>query len=136
MEDLLNVADFLRKQLEEVERKMKDLSVQEMKRCIAEKDSDAKWKDFVLKPFGVIDNIISILDDCYDSLFDMVKEYSEKDPNLVLGTLNSTTWKNFQLCVLTKLLDPKKYDESYDFEDTASGCDEIVWSVAYDILID
>jgi hypothetical protein len=136
MEDLLNVAEFLRKQLEEVERKMKDLNVQEMKRLVAEKDTDPKWKDFVLKPFGVIDNIISILDDTYDSLFDMVKEYSEKDPNLVLGHLNSTTWKNFQLCVINTLLDPKKYDESYDFEDTASGCDEVVWSAAYDILID
>ena len=139
MDDLLSVANFLRKQLADFEQKIKEtkgLTTDEIKRHMAEKDEDFMWKSFVMKPYGVVDNILKLLDDCYETFVELIQDNSNDDPTMFIGALHSTGWKKFQLRVIEQLLHPKNYDMTHDFEDTASGCDELVWNVAYDIIMD
>jgi hypothetical protein len=55
------------------------------------------------------------------------------------GAPHSDQWRNFQLRVIKQLLDdgsfgPHENNEMCDFEDTASGCDEIVQEAAFAVL--
>lgn len=141
MENLIGIADFLRKQLADVETKIqklkeqKGLTMEEIRQQIADVDKDPKWKSFVTTPYGVVDNIVTILDDCYYSFVEMIEEkHPEKNAVLILGSYMSKKWRQFEISVIKKLLDPKNYDEAYDFEDTASGCDELAWDAASDLI--
>ena len=134
MDHLEATAEFLRNQLAIVEEKIKTfhdkktMSIEEMREKVAEMNADPKWKAFVKKPFGVVDNIVSILDDCYYPFVDSIQEMKcNKKPVSIIGNPKSKEWQEFQLRVIRKLLNPKDYDEDYDFEDTANGCDEVVW---------
>jgi hypothetical protein len=145
MDHLKATAEFLRKQLAEIEEKIRTfddkppvsiekvptkivMSIEEMRDKIAEMDPDPKWKAFVETPYGVVDNIVSILDDCYYPFVDSIQEMNcDKKAVSIIGKPKSKEWQEFQLRVIRKLLDPKDYDEDYDFEDTANGCDEVAW---------
>jgi hypothetical protein len=141
MDQLVATAAFLRKQLAEVEEKIRTfqketpaadqetlMTIDEMRSEIAEMDADPKWKAFVTTRYGVVDNILTILNDCYYPFVDSIKEgYPTKKPVSILGKHNSRMWQGFQLSVIKRLLNPKDYDEDYNFEDTANGCDEVAW---------
>ena len=141
MEDLKAVAAFLRKQLADIEMKIKakadqiGFTIEEIRDQIADVDADPKWKEFVTTPYGVVDNIISILDECYDTFVESIEEkHPEKNPLLIVGAFKTKKWHQFQMAVIKRLLDPKNYDESYDFEDTACGCDELACDAGFDLI--
>jgi hypothetical protein len=139
MDHLQQTAEFLRKQLSEVELKIKTfddeniLTLTDIETLFSDMDKSKKWKIYIQG--GVIGNILSILDECYDSYVEYIEsEYPDKDPILFVGKYRSKLWTEFQILVLKKLLSPKDFDIHFDFEDTAGGCDEIAWDAGLDIL--
>jgi hypothetical protein len=156
MEQLKSTAEFLRKQLAEVEEKMRALNqpaapvavapaaaapvcetmtIEEMRAEIAKMATAKKWKSFVNKPYGVVDNVIDILDTCYDPFVDSIVEgYPGKKPQAIIGRRDSAEWQKFQLRVIKRLLHPSDFDADEDFSDTANGCDEIAWDAGVEVI--
>ena len=152
MEQLKSTAEFLRKQLAEVEEKMRALNqaaapvavapvvaetmtIDEMRAEVAKMATAKKWKSFVNKPYGVVDNIIDILDMCYDPFVDSIVEgYPGKKPCTIIGRRDSAEWQKFQLRVIKRLLHPSDFDADEDFSDTANGCDEIAWDAGVEVI--
>ncbi len=139
MEHLKLTAEFLRKQLADVEQKIqsfhdeKVMSLNEIESIIADMDKSKKWKKYI--DGGVVGNIISILDECYNCYVEFIEtDFPDKDPKLILGKFQSKLWTEFKIKVIKNLISPKEFDESYDFEDTATGCDEIAWNAGSDVL--
>jgi hypothetical protein len=142
--DFTKEVEELRKRLEGLEQKISDsqnsISIADMRARVAEMDPDPKWKAFVLQPYGVVDNIVGLLDDSHEFFLEAVTEDAEdmvlarKQALSILGKTRTKLWFEFQLSVIKKLLDPKDYDEEYNFEDTAGGCDEVAWDAGYDLL--
>jgi hypothetical protein len=132
MEHLEAVAAILRKQLDEIELKIAELNpkhhLTEMRDTAAGWYECEAWKKFVLKKYGVIDNIVYILDDCYDAFI----ENSETDALPIIGKNKTRKWRKFQLKVIKELINPSKMDD--DFEDTAGGCDEITSDKGFEII--
>jgi hypothetical protein len=126
----------LRKELAEVEAKIAELTPVPEVRINLEAEvlsmSDTKeWKDFVNT--GVVENITSILDECYDSYIECIpEEFPNVKPKDLIGKFGSNKWLSFQLKTIKKLLDPPNMDE--DFEDTAGGCDEVAWDAGLDVI--
>lgn len=95
--------------------------------------TNAKWQALVDN--DMVDNIAIILDDCYDPL---CEEYP-KAAREVLGEMGSLKWKTFLLRVIKYLKDGDSFHQEGDeslstFDDTAGGCDEIVWDAACTLL--
>ena len=61
-------------------------------------------------------------------------DFPGKDPKSILGKFQSKLWTEFQIKVIKNLINPKEFDENYDFEDTASGCDEIAWDAGSEVV--
>jgi hypothetical protein len=134
----------LESEVRELKRRLNDLEIKliEHKSCItvkhmcdrvAELDESAQWKNFV-RNSGVVDNIQSILNECYASYINYIVEELSADAQKILGTFKSKEWFEFQFCVIQKLLDPKNFDEEEDFGDTAGGCDEVAWDAGIDVI--
>ena len=138
MKHLQEVAALLRKQLNEIEAKMAEgvpktdaVTIDDLRKKVEDMYDSKKWKTFVND--GVVDNIVRILDECYDPLIDYI---NEEDPTIkvseIIGDMTSRKWQEFQLAVIKKLLNPDSMEE--DFSDTANGCDDVVWDEACDVL--
>lgn len=145
MQHLQEVATILRKQLAEIETKIAELTpkpepvvsetmtIDEMRQKVANMYKNKRWTTFVLTSYGVVDNIVNLLDDCYHPFIEFIKdEMPEKSYVSIIGTLNSKTWQKFQLKVIKQLISPKNMDDSFD--DTAGGCDEIAWDAGCDVI--
>lgn len=84
-------------------------------------------------------NVSNILESCYETLQDVeqvgevVAENAKK-----LGGVDTTEWREFVFKIIQHLFKKKAFDEedgSIDtFEDTAGGCDEVVWNTAQELL--
>jgi hypothetical protein len=116
-------------QIEEI----KNLDFFHLKEKVLQLEKSQKWERAVKN--GLVENIQKILDEnTYQCFCD---EFSKSKS--IFGEFNSVEWKMFLLNIITKL---KKNDsflqecsEEYDtFEDTAGGCDEIVWDVGCSFL--
>jgi hypothetical protein len=134
MDNLRTIARFLRKQLAEVELEIKKLegdrmSMDEMRQKVADMHPTFAWKLVVMRSHGPVDNIIEILNDCYSSFFD---EVEDGNVDAIIGKLNSWKWQEFQLKVIAKLLRPGHITD--DFDDTANGCDELVWDAGLEVI--
>lgn len=133
MDALQETANYLRKQLAEIETQIAiakppaaGMSMQEMKVIIADWNESQEWKDSILTDYGVVDNIVDILDECYYPFVDAIREdYPGTSASSVLGSFKSTEWRMFQIRVMKRLLDPLDFS---DFSDTADGCDETAWN--------
>jgi hypothetical protein len=137
MENLKAVEAALKLQLADVQNKISNLkpkpTIDEMRRTVASWHECKKWKKFVTKEYGVVDNIVNILDDSYDHYIECAEaSFPEKDPESIIGKFKSAEWREFQLKVIAKLINPSKMGD--DFEDTANGCDEIAWTVGLDVM--
>jgi len=111
------------------------LGREQIRKRVGELDSDSKWKAFVTKKYGVVDNILNILEICYEHYAEYIKEeIPSKSVLTILGKKHSQEWNEFQFCVIQKLLNPKDYNVEYDYEDTAGGCDEVVWDTGRKII--
>jgi hypothetical protein len=145
MEHLQEVATILRKQLAEIEAKIAELTpkpkpvvletmtIDEMRQKVANMYKTKAWRTFVLTSYGVVDNIVDLLDECYDHFVEYIRdEMPEKSYISIIGAHHSKTWQIFQLKVIKKLISPKNMDD--DFSDTAGGCDEITCNAGWDVI--
>lgn len=95
------------------------------------------WKKVVEE--GLIDNVSSILEECYAyfiSSDEMDAEFIAKAKNM-MGTIGSLKWKNFTLEVIKYLHSRGSFycDGQFDsFEDTAGGCDEVTQDAAIELI--
>ena len=136
------LAVFLRKQLADVEAEILLLTKNEVIKTapafdinaeVGKMSKSAKWKKYMAT--GVVDNITSILDECYAFYVDSIKtDYPDKKPSSIIGTYRSDEWVKFQFLTIKKLINPKDFEEEDDFEDTASGCDEIACDAGYEVI--
>jgi len=143
-----NIAAYHRAALEKAEAQIKQLEKpvevpltdDEMKqRVIAMEGRTAykySWKRVVTNE-GLIDNVSSILNDCYDFLCD--KEESGVTNADEMGIAGSLKWHLFTLKVIKYLKERGSFhNESTrdfdNFEDTAGGCDEVTQEAAIFLL--
>lgn len=129
----------LEKQLWELENPVetRPLSDAEMKkRAIAIENRTAMkagWKRAV--DAGMFNNVQSLVDQCHGP-------WRSKENGLVaavkkLGKVGSQPWQLFTLEIMKNLHDKGSFwrDDHFDlFDDTAGGCDEIVWDAGSEIL--
>jgi hypothetical protein len=130
---------ILEKQLWELENPVetRPLSDAEMKkRAIAIENRTAmkaEWKRAV--DAGLLDNVQSLVDQCHGP-------WRSKENGLVaavkkLGKVGSKPWQLFTLEIIKNLHDKGSFwrgDHLDLFDDTAGGCDEIVWDAGSEIL--
>jgi len=144
------IAEFLRNQLAQIEGEIQKmeavkpttdtpdqpLTIEEMRNTVAKRSKSTKWTKFVKTPYGVVDNIITILDECYWPYKDYLKTtYPDKNYVSIIGpNTHSKAWQMFQLKVINDLLDPKDFNTDYDYEDTAGGCDEVAWDAGLEVI--
>ena len=136
------LAEFLRKQLADVEAEILLLAKNEVVKLVKVFDintkvrnmsKSARWKKYM--DTGVVDNITGILDECYDPYVQCIRtDYPDKKPSSIIGTYGSDEWLMFQFLTIKKLINPKDFDEEYDFFDTAGGCDEVAWDAGYEVV--
>jgi hypothetical protein len=145
MEHLEASAAFLRKQLAEIDAKIAELKPKPEpvipKPSLLEKvvslSNNKKWKKFVGNEYGVVRNIESILEECYEFYVETIEnEFPDKNPWDVIGLVDSDKWVDFKFKTIKKLLDPENFDEEYDFEDTANGCDEVASDAGHEVLME
>jgi hypothetical protein len=138
MDNLKEVELTLKKQLADVQTKIANLkpkpTIDDMRLTVASWHECKKWKKFVSKEYGVVDNIVDILDDSYGPYVESIEEeFPEEDPESIIGKFKSAEWRKFQLKVIAKLINPSKMG---NFEDTANGCDEIAWKAGLEVIKD
>lgn len=141
MEPLQTLADYLRKELANVENKIADLKTKTEKETIRQKvmkmSSKFGWEKFVDRDYGLVDNVSSLAEESYDILVEECFP-SRKEGQKVLGKLGSELWETFLLKVFQKLIDDNAFDlengEYDDFGDTAGGCDETLWNACVSVL--
>jgi len=128
MDNLRTIATFLRKQLADIELEMKKLAdiELEMKKLEGMSMDEMRQKAAVYSP---VDNIIEILNDCYSSFLD---DDDDGKIEAIIGKMKSRKWQEFQLKVISKLLRPGHITD--DFNDTANGCDEVVWDAGLEMI--
>ena len=131
----------LRKELAEIEARIAFLE-KPVSNTMTEKDfrqrvvdmyDTKEWKEFVSKPYGVVSNIVDILDECYVPFVDCIKEdFPDKDYKSIIGKSNSLKWQEFMLAVIKDLINPSNMDD--EFDDTANGCDEVAWDAGLAVI--
>ena len=82
----------------------------------------------------IVENIQHILSSCYDCL---LSEFPTPEKTTeIIGTLESHKWQLFLLGVIAELKKDGCFGETSmeNFEDTANGCDELIWDAACRLL--
>jgi hypothetical protein len=136
------IAEYHKTQLVIAEQKMQEQTLEFKQKVIALETRNAytsKWKKAIED--DLIHNVQRILEDCYDAFLnenEMGAEFVEK-AKMKIGEINSPAWQIFTLDVLEYLCQKRTYineDGSIDnFECTAGGCDEVIWYIAEDIIL-
>jgi len=136
MDQLQEVATFLRKQLAEVEAKITSMkpvhsnlmTITEIREKIANMYENKEWKKYI--ETGIVENIIDHLDKFYEVL---LRQINEANPlvhgTLVIGSQNTRMWQEFQLKVIKRVANPSNMDTYLNF--TADFCDGFVWNAAW-----
>ena len=142
LNELKSIAEYHKKQLVIAEQKMQEQTSEFEQRVIAfetRKAYKGKWKQAIED--GLIHNVQRILEDCYDAFLneeEMGAEFVEK-AKMKIGEIDSPAWQIFTLDILECLCQKRTYineDGSIDnFEDTSGGCDEVIWYIAEDIIL-
>jgi hypothetical protein len=136
------IAEHHKTQLVIAEQKMQEYTLEFKQKVIAletRNDYKSKWKKAIED--DLIHNVQRILEDCYDAFLnenEMGAEFVEK-AKMKIGEINSPEWQIFTLDVIECLCQKQTYineDGSIDnFECTAGGCDEVIWYIAEDIIL-
>lgn len=87
---------------------------------------------------GIIENVTSILEDCHAALRSSSSNENWRHARVVVGLHNSPQWHEFVFKVFEKLIksgffEPHESDNIFTCEDTAGGCDEVIWDAACDL---
>lgn len=134
----------LEKQLWELENPVetRPLSYDEMKKRVIAFEKSAtykkKWKEAIEN--DLLDNVQRIVDDCYyawqdkDSCSEKVSKAAK-----ALGRPDSLKWQLFTLKIIERLHNQGSFWSEQDgwfdtYDDTAGGCDELVWDEGCYIL--
>lgn len=123
------------KKLQSVEVLLTEAEIKARVLAIAPKDP--LWKKAVVR--GLVNNVSNILDECYSSLLEVDLPNRTKFLERI-GTRKSLKWQLFKLDVIRRLkadgsFAPYTGEAEYDiFDDTAGGCDEVVGTVAMELL--
>lgn len=146
------IAEYHRAALEKAEAHIKELETpsapveplltkEEMRKRVLDMHKSKKlaiaWKKVVEKG-GLVENVQGILWESYDSLYDKERSNVE-NASQKMGELGSIKWQLFVLNVIQYLKEKDSFGgyregEFNNYEDTADGCDEIVWDAAIYIL--
>jgi hypothetical protein len=136
------IAEHHKTQLVIAEQKMQEYTLEFKQKVIAletRNDYKSKWKKAIED--DLIHNVQRILEDCYDAFLnenEMGAEFVEK-AKMRIGEINSPEWQIFTLDIIECLCKKGTYineDDSIDnFECTAGGCDEVIWYIAEDIIL-
>ena len=136
IEEWRNIADYhehqlalARKKLEEIDpsfqkKKYVDLET-ELLELATTKNITKKDRKLLQKHIndGLIDNINNLLLECRNV---WALDYKKKIPDI--------EWNNFVMKVLEKLFSSLYDDHLGAFDDTAGGCDEVVWEAGCEVL--
>jgi hypothetical protein len=142
MDHLESVAALLHKQLAEIDAKIEELKPKpkpvilkpSLEERVSKLSNKKNWKKFISES-GVTHNIEMILDESYTPYVDYIRDdFPGKKPSEVIGEFGSDEWDEFKFKTIQKLLDPNDFDEEYDFEDTAGGCDEVAWDAGCEVI--
>lgn len=136
------IAEHHKTQLVIAEQKMQEQTLEFKQKVIALETREpykSKWKKVIED--DLIHNVQRILEDCYDAFLneeEMGAEFVEK-AKMKIGEIDSPAWQIFTLDVIESLCKNRTYideDGSIDnFECTAGGCDEVIWYIAEDIIL-
>jgi hypothetical protein len=138
--EMKEIAAYHKEQLAIAEKKIKELLPDLKPLVIAFETRNAYkrgWKKVVDE--GLINNVSSILEECYEyfiSPVEMEDKFIGKAKNM-MGKIGSLKWQNFTLEVIKYLYKSGSFynDGEFDnFEDTAGGCDEITQDAAMDLI--
>jgi hypothetical protein len=114
---------------------------EEVIKMAATKDKNFKagWKKLVTKD-SLVENVFGILEEAYTPLRTKGNNPEGWKAARELGGRDTLKWQTFKLRVISYLYKEGSFggpDEEggfHDFEDTASGCDEIAWDAACFLL--
>ena len=132
----------LEKQLWELENPVetRPLSDAEMKKRVLAFETRTAYKSSWKKAIadGLLDNVQSLVNECHGPW----RENGRTNETVMaavkkLGKIDSLPWQLFTLQIIKNLHDKGSFwrDSNFDtYEDTASGCDEIVWDAGCEIL--
>jgi len=104
-----------------------------------DKAFNARWRKLVTKR-NMVENVFGILEDCYSNLRTKSSNPRGWKAARALGGRQTAKWQDFKIRVIDHLYTTGSFNSSSflqgleDFEDTASGCDEIVWDHACGVL--
>jgi hypothetical protein len=104
-----------------------------------DKTYKASWRKLVTKR-NMVENVFGILEDCYSNLRTKSSNPHGWKAARALGGRQTAKWKDFKIRVIDHMYTTGSFNSSSslqgleDFEDTASGCDEIVWDAACGVL--
>lgn len=136
------IAEHHKMQLVIAEQKIQEQTLEFKQKVIALETREpykSKWKKVIED--DLIHNVQKILEDCYDAFLNennMGAEFVEK-AKMKIGEIDSPAWQIFTLDILECLCQKQTYineDGSIDnFECTAGGCDEVIWYIAEDIIL-
>jgi hypothetical protein len=85
----------------------------------------------------LVDNINNLLQECHDPF---TEEYGNKAVNVIgkYGEYNTLKWNNFVFNVIESLFNKGSFivEDGYidTFDDTAGGCDEVIWDEGCTII--
>lgn len=143
MTDWKEIAEYHRKQMEIAEQKIKDniLTSSEFDKMVIGIETRSAYKPMWRRAIkdGLIQNVSSILEECYEYLLssDMDTKFIAKAKKM-MGRIDSLKWQLFTLEVIKYLHKNDSFndeDHSIDtFEDTAGGCDEITQDAAIAVI--
>lgn len=129
MEKLEEIATNLRKELAKIDAIIasKPNSLADIQKKLADMYDVPAWKTFVMKPYGVVFNMWTILDELYDDYWNSIHH-----PHRIIGRPTSALWVDVKFEIMQRSIDPTKMNE--DYEDTANGCDEILDKKGWEVI--
>jgi hypothetical protein len=140
-DNIKKMVEYHRAELDKATAAIKVYEFEFVERVVALADglspaSKREWKRVVVKE-DLVENVLSILADCYTSLQDPKCVDDEDLAEIAkerMGELRSLKWKEFGFCVIQYLWEKGSFgnmEEGFDnFEDTAGGTEEITWDAA------
>jgi hypothetical protein len=97
----------------------------------------AGWRKLVMNN-NIVAAIFNLLEECYQPLRSKDSNPEGFQAARALGGRDTLKWQEFNLRVIQHLYKEGSFGDEkegfHDFGDTASGCDEIVWDAACDLL--
>ena len=111
----------------------------DIKTRVRKLSSAKSWETFVDKT-DVVESVCDLLDESYYDLEDWARTVKCVGKTIV-GVRGSHQWYDFQFLVFKQLKDSGRFSRTedksvfdYTYEDTADGCDEIVYKAAHGII--